>query len=269
MAAFLVLAALAAPPIFADRDVAYGDHRLQTVDVYSSLAGSGRPVMVVVHGGGWKIGDKKSAADKAAPLAGEGGFVLASVNYRLVPEVGWRDQAADVAAAVAKVRSAAADYGGNPDRVFLVGHSAGAHLAALVATDPRYLKPHGLRPGDLSGAILLDGAGYDVAAQAEAAGPTAKRLYREVFGDDAAELRAASPLTHAASPGSPPMLIAYVSDRAASEAQAKRLADTLSEAGGRARVLSVDGTHSSIYRNFGHAGDPVFPAAREFFGRPE
>ncbi|MFO0891700.1 MAG: alpha/beta hydrolase fold domain-containing protein [Isosphaeraceae bacterium] len=115
------------------------------------------------------------------------GYVLVSVNYRLHPEADFKAQAGDIARAVRWVREHAGEFGGDPDRIVLMGHSAGAHLAALVGIDGRYLQAEGLSPRNLSGVILLDGAGYDIPAQIEQAPlPRMKTLYTTVFGDDPA-----------------------------------------------------------------------------------
>ena len=95
--------------------------------------------MIWVHGGAWQIGDK--AQVQAKPKAfNERGYVLVSVNYRFHPAVTYKEQAGDIAQAIRWVNDHAREHGGDPGRVFLMGHSAGAHLAALVGTDGRYLE---------------------------------------------------------------------------------------------------------------------------------
>ena len=98
------------------------------------------------------------------------GWAFASANYRLVPQATVEQQAADVASAIAWLRANAAKEGLDPDRIVLMGHSAGAHLVALVGTDPHYLKAAGVPMGAVKGVVLLDGAGYDVAGAGRAPG---------------------------------------------------------------------------------------------------
>ena len=267
----LALLLLSAPPVVADRDVPYvvNGHPRQVLDVYSTLEEDAAPVLVVVHGGGWKGGSKRSAEDNArAILANRPAVVIVSVEYRLVPEVGWDEQAADVAAALAWVHANVAEYGGDPAAVSASGHSAGAHLAALVATDPTYLAKHGLTPDFLRAVVLLDGAAYDVPTQYEASrGKLIRaRMYRDAFGDDPARQRAASPTAHAGEGPLPPFLIAHVQRREASAEQAASLAEAVREAGGRAERVSVPGSHMTIYNQFGKEGDPVLAEAERLYG---
>jgi acetyl esterase/lipase len=194
----------------------------------------------------------------------ERGWIFVSVNYRLHPDADFREQAADLAAAVAWIRAHARDYGGDPQRLHLLGHSAGAHLAALLATDHRYLAAEKLQLRDLRGVVLLDGAGYDIARQIRTAARPVRRLYDTVFGDDPAVLAEASPITHvAADKGIPPFLILYVDDRATSKAQSESFAKTLSNAGVPAGAVGAENkTHRTINREFGKTGDE--PTRRAF-----
>jgi len=144
---------------------AYGRDALQKLDFWRGR-GTSAPLVVFVHGGGWKRGDKAMMAGSAKLADWQGkGYAVASLNYRLVPAATVENQAQDVAAAVAWLRGQAGKLGIDPQRVVLVGHSAGAHLVALVGTDPQWLKAHGLSPIDLAGIIPLDGAAYLVADQ--------------------------------------------------------------------------------------------------------
>ena len=101
--------------------------------------------------------------------------------------VTYKEQAGDIAQAIRWVHDHARDYGGNPGRIFLKGHSARAHLAALVGTDERYLEKTGLKLSDLSGVVLLDGAGYDIPRQVkQALLPRMKTMYMSDFTEDEA-----------------------------------------------------------------------------------
>lgn len=111
--------------------------------------------MIFVHGGGWRRGDKSAVVRKAAFFTGDG-WLFVSVNYRLVPEGRHPTNVQDVANALAWVHNHSAEVGGDPDAICLMGHSAGAHLASLVATDERYLENAGHSLGILNGVIALD-----------------------------------------------------------------------------------------------------------------
>jgi len=273
-AAALVLAALAMalPAVAADapvrvlaRDVACTADAAETaaggarLDLYGPAAPGGppRPVVLFVHGGGWRNGDKAHVWAKPAAFVAHG-CLFASAGYRLAAPATPRDQGADVAAAVAWLRDHAREHGGDGNSIFLVGHSAGAHLAALVGTDERLLGHHGLAPADLGGVVLLDGAGYDMPRQMAAARlPRMKELYRDAFGDDPEAQRDASSITHVA-PGKryPPFLIFHVGQRLDSRQQSEALAERLRTAGGAATTVhEPDKNHLTLNRELGTAGD--------------
>lgn len=238
------------------REYAYGADPKQRVDIVSPAGTAKRPLLVFVHGGGWSIGDKRhAAAPKAQHLNGRG-WAFGSVNYRLVPAAIVEQQAQDVAAAVAYLRANAAEMGIDPDRIVLMGHSAGAHLAALVATDPTYFRSAGVPLPSIKGVVLLDGAGYDVAKQMAFRGNAVPGSYQAAFGSDPARQRALSPTMHAAAPNVRKWLILPVSRRQDAVGQSTALAAALTAAGAKAAVSPVDGeSHSTINRGFGEAGD--------------
>src|SRR5262245_23259333 len=152
---FLLLASplLAAEPK-AHRGLAYAEpkNERQTLDVYATVGGKNRPVVVWIHGGGWQAGDKKDVHGKPQAFADKG-FVFVSVNYRLLPKATIKEMAGDVAKAIRWVHDHARDYGGDPNTLFVMGHSAGAQLAALVCTDDRYLKAEKLSLSLVKGCV--------------------------------------------------------------------------------------------------------------------
>jgi acetyl esterase/lipase len=188
------------------------------------------------------------------------GLTFASIGYRLVPQVTPREQAQDVAAAVAALKRT---HPGRP--LFLMGHSAGAHLAALVGADPTYLAGQGLQPSDLAGVILLDGAGYDATGDRGDgfAGRLLGNLYTEAFSDHAAAL---SPtLLVRSGVAYPPYLIFHIASRQDSRAQSEGLANVLIRAGGQAEVIVDPGdSHRDINVDFGKADDPEGERAARF-----
>ncbi len=121
------------------RDLVYGDNPRQTFDIYAPTGStSPLPVLVFFYGGGWDSGSKDLYGWAAQALAAQG-FVVAVPDYRLVPEVVFPAFIEDAAAATARVAQVAADYGGDPRRLGVLGHSAGAHLAMMIALDRRYM----------------------------------------------------------------------------------------------------------------------------------
>ncbi|MDY0011373.1 MAG: alpha/beta hydrolase [Rhodocyclaceae bacterium] len=138
------------------KDQAYGPDRRQRYDVYLPAQAQAAPIILMVHGGAWRFGSKSRGGvveHKVARWVAQG-FILVSTDYRLLPEAAPAEQARDVARALATVRARAAGWGGDPDRVVLMGHSAGAHLVALLAASPR------TSPG-VVGTVLLDSAALD------------------------------------------------------------------------------------------------------------
>jgi arylformamidase len=270
---FLLLSMTAVPTLGAEgerveKDIAYseaGGDRTR-LDVYAPGEGTGHPVVVWIHGGAWQIGDKANVQTKPKAFNGQG-YVLVSINYRFHPAVTYKEQAGDIAGAVRWVREHAGDHGGDPNRIFLMGHSAGAHLAALVGTDDRYLEKAGLKLGDLSGVVLLDGAGYDIPRQIrQALLPRMKTMYTTVFTEDEARQRDASPITHVAKDKHiPPFLILHVASRRDSKAQSEALAANLREVGVEAKVVPAEGkTHATINRELGQPDDAPTRAVFEF-----
>jgi acetyl esterase/lipase len=177
--ALALVSALAAPavraavdsPFLVARDVVYlegGDRSLQTLDVYAPAASAtapassaGAPVLVYVHGGAMFRGDKRNVGAKPEFFCGRG-WVLVSINYRLSPAVKHPAHVEDAAAAVAWVARNVARWGGDPERIALIGHSAGALIAALLATDERRLGAHGLELDVFDAVVLLEGQEYDI-----------------------------------------------------------------------------------------------------------
>ncbi|MBN9521839.1 alpha/beta hydrolase [bacterium] len=269
-AATLLLLALA-PPLpaaepTAHRGLAYAGtkNEKQTLDVYAEPGGKGRPVAVWVHGGGWQAGDKKDVNRKPVAFA-EKGYVFVSVNYRLIPEATIGEMAADVAKAVRWVREHAAEYGGDPDRLVVTGHSAGAQLAALVCTDDRYFRAEGVPPAAVRACVPVDGDTYDVPLQIRTVEQRRAEIYRRKFGDEAAQ-KHLSAVTHAAKgKGIPPFLILHVKDHSEVTAQSNRLVAVLADAGVSARAYPATGkTHVSLDADLGTPGDEPSRAMFDF-----
>jgi arylformamidase len=254
------------------RDLAYAsipsaDPDSLSLDVYEPIREPdcpAAPVMIYVHGGGWAKGDRSAVHLKAEAFA-ESGYVFVSTNYRMTPQVEFPVHAEDVARAIAWVVEHVDEYGGDPDRVFLMGHSAGAHLVSLVATDARYLEGVGLGLNALSGVISNDTQAYDIAWLATQQGGTLQDVYAATFSEDPAFWAFASPTTHvAAGKGIAPFLILYSGGMSQLRASPQRaeaadaFAHALREAGVSAEVVGApERTHSEINREIGEPGNAV------------
>ena len=245
-----------APPPPGTRELAYGADPKQRLDLLVPATTQRAPLLLFVHGGGWSIGDKRTGAGVKAAHFTARGWAFASVNYRLVPSATVEQQAADIASAIAFARIHAAEQGLDPDRIVLMGHSAGAHLAALVGTDPRFLKAAGVPMSAVRGIVLLDGAGYDIAGQMARPGNPVAGMYDAAFGKDVTRQQALSPTLHAAAPNVAKWLILPIQRRADSTEQSEGLAAALRPAGASVRVVPVPGeSHSTLNKGLGESGD--------------
>jgi len=226
--------AAAAPRI--EREIAYAfsgrdaaaRHR-QSFDLYLPQTPKPAPLVVFIHGGFWAESDDQYGFGKlvADALVADGAAV-ALVRYRLSPAVQHPTHVRDVAAAIAALMRLAGRYGYDAKRIYLVGHSAGATMAAQLALDATYLSEVGMRPADLSGVVLLSGI-YDLGST----GPMAKRFEpfaRAAFGTAAALRRAASPVAHA-SRGPPMLVLCGENDLEGFASDARRFARALRDAG--------------------------------------
>jgi acetyl esterase/lipase len=149
------------------RDVKYGPHGRNVVDIFTPEAGAaGRPVLMFVHGGGYTRGNKRAPGsafyDNIMVFAARHGMVGVNVEYRLAPEFPWPAGVEDMGAAVRFVSDNITGYGGDPGRVFLMGHSAGAGHVAAYVSHPEFFGPKG---SGLAGAIFSSGPSYKLNAQ--------------------------------------------------------------------------------------------------------
>ncbi len=247
-----------------ERDVAYGEgDPRQVLDVYlpEACPEAGCPAVVFIHGGGWTRGDKRGYGAVANAYTARGAAFIAA-NYRLAPAHTHPALIEDVAAAVAWTFENAGALGVDRARIGVMGHSAGAHLAALAASDPQWLAAHGLAPSDLALAAPIDTAAYDL----QAAGRVAKRGLRQAFGRDESAWSAVSPQARLAGDHAlPPFLIAYATRRADATAASATFAEAVRARGGVAELLGVDDVdHRAIMRN---QADPDFVVVEAIVSR--
>jgi acetyl esterase/lipase len=255
------------------RDISYAEPKnvRQTLDVYAPPNANNQPIVFWIHGGGWVRGDKSEVKMKPAAFV-DRGYVFVAINYRFVPSATIGEITGDVARALHWVHRNAGQYGGDPNSIFVMGHSAGAQLAALVCIDDRYLKAEGLSLQMFKGCVPVDGDTYDVATQVRMAEEVQQRPYfdshRRKFGHEAA-LKDLSAVTHVArDKGIPPFLIVHVADypEFRTGLQSHLLADRLIHHGGvSTKVLSVPGkTHVTLDADLGSPGDTTTDAIMLF-----
>jgi arylformamidase len=257
-----------APAQDEERDIPYVSpaSERQTLDIYSPKDAKNLPVVFWIHGGGWQAGDKSSVKVKPKMFV-ERGFVFVSTNYRLLPQVEMVTIFRDVAKSLGWVYAHISEFGGDPSRMFVMGHSAGAQLAALLCTDEQYLKAEGVPFGALKGCVPVDGDTYDIPAIIETAEtrrrahgePQLKFGHREKFGNDPEKHREYSAVNHVAKgKGIPPFLVLYVADHPDTTAQARRLASVLKAAEIPVTAFGAkDTNHDKLNDNLGVAGDPA------------
>ncbi len=259
------------------RDVPYVamPHERQVLDIYAPSDARNLPVVFWIHGGGWQTGDKTSIQEKPRAFV-DRGFVFVSTNYRLLPSTPMEEINRDIARSIKWVHDNIARYGGDPRRLLVMGHSAGAELAALICTDDRLLRAEGLSLDIIKGCVPVDGDTYDVPAIIETAEtrrrvhglPQAKYGHREKFGNDPAKHKDFSAVTHVApNKGIPPFLILYVADHPDNAAQAQRFSGALREAGIAVQAYGAKETnHGRINAELGREGDATSGELFRFVG---
>jgi arylformamidase len=232
------------------RDVSYGKDAMQRMDVYLPRQAVGAPVIFMVHGGGWRRGDKgmKAVVENKMTRWVSKGFIFISTNYRLLPDTAPAAQAQDVASALAAAQGKAAAWGGDPAKFILMGHSAGAHLVAFLAASPAMALRLGARPW--LGTISLDSAALDVVQIMEA---RHFRLYDQAFGKDPAYWRNVSPF-HELSAQATPFLAVCSARRSDACQQARRFVGKAVSFNVRASVLEQDLSHKDINQQLGGEG---------------
>jgi arylformamidase len=253
----------------AKRDIPYVKNadKLQTLDIYSPTKAESLPVVVWIHGGGWQAGDKSDVHVKPQVFNGKG-FVFVSVKVDMATLT------RDVAKSIRWVHDHIGEYGGDPKRLLIMGHSAGAQLVALLCTDERYLKEEGLSFAIIKGCVPVDGDTYDIPAMIEVAEmrqrlhglPLPKFGHRIKFGNDLAKHKDFSAVTHVAKDkGIPPFLILYVANHPDVTAQALRLGNVLKSADVPVTLFGAkDTTHTKINADLGRSDDPATMALFAF-----
>jgi arylformamidase len=239
------------PNIRLIKDFPFGSDSNQRMDIYLPSHATAAPVLLMVHGGGWRRGDKamRSVIENKVARWVPRGFVFISINYRMLPKADLLRQAEDVMRALAVAQSNASQWGADPAKFILMGHSAGAHLVSLVAAE--YAKAYKLGAQPWLGTVSLDSAALDVVQIMER---KHYRLYDPAFGSDAAYWKAVSPI-HQFVAGAMPILAVCSSTRPDKPClQAHNFADKAASLGIRAAVLEQALTHKQINQELGLQG---------------
>ncbi len=250
-------------------------HERQVLDIYAPDGAKNLPVVFWIHGGGWQTGDKTSVQIKPRVFA-ERRVVFVSTNYRLLPHVDMGVLIRDVAKSLGWVHKNLAKHGGDPKRFFVMGHSAGAQLAALLCIDDRYLKAERVPFDVLKGCVPVDGDTYDLPAiimtaefrQTVHGLPLPTFGHRVKFGNDPKKHIDFSVVTHVAKgKGIPPFLILHVAGHPNTTAQARRLGAVLKEAEIPVKVFGArETTHNKLNANLGLPDDPATKELFKFLG---
>lgn len=233
-----------------------------SLDVYAPKEAKSLPVMIYIHGGGWRTGDKSRISAKPAYFTCRG-FVFVSLNYRLVPDVDLLTQLQDSANAVGWVKKNIASFGGDPARLHLIGHSAGAHQVAILATNERFLKIAGVSLDDLKSVVELDTQALDVPKMMRG---NVNQLYIQAFGKDPAVWTQVSPRDNVTlGKGIPPFFLVVADNRQRKLAQASAFRKKLQDAGVRCEFIEApQHDHGSLNRAIGNRTDKVTQAMEKF-----
>jgi arylformamidase len=229
---------------------------LTSIDVYLPRMGSNSPVIMYIHGGSWSEGDKAELHYKAGYFT-EKGYVFVSINYRLSPVVKHPVHVQDVANAITWFFNNAKHYSSDSKRIYLMGHSSGAHLVALLSVDDSFLTKAGGSIDMIKGVILIDGIGYDLPLLMDNTTGKTKEVYANAIGDSRREWEDASPINFIREDVRiPPMLIMYAGDRPTSAIEAKKISERLMSVKSPCRIYGYPKkTHVTLNREIGKADD--------------
>lgn len=234
---------------------------LHSLDIYYPAGEKACPVVIFIHGGAWAKGDKGAHTNLGMNFAKKR-FVTVVINYRLSPQVKHPAHIQDCAAAFAWVYKNISKYGGEPSMIFVMGHSAGGHLATLLALDPQYLKAYKLTPENICGVIGVSGL-YHLDGLKNY--PFFRKMMSDAFGIDATVLKKASPSTYVRS-GLPTTLLVFADkDNLITQQQSRIFYAKLKKAENPVKIRQFkDRNHRTIISSIGAKGDPVLPAIMDF-----
>ncbi len=241
-------------PLFADeqpinmiRDISYGESPLHKMDIYLPNNAKHAPILFLIHGGAWQFGDKRSTGlikDKVKRWVNQG-FIVVSANYRLVPEVDPLRQASDLARALKTVQTNASGWGGDANKIILLGHSAGAHLLALLTSDQQISKHASVQPW--LGSLIIDSQALDLASLMQ---HEHVEFYDKAFGKQPIYWQKASPINYVDG-NEVPMLVVCSLQRTYACDSSTRFVNKVNDAGSKAELLKLDMTHNETLEEIG------------------
>jgi len=250
------------------RDLAYddgadADPKKHKLDLYMPKDAKKVPVVMWSHGGAWMMGDRSMYGEVGRRFA-ESGIGFAAISYRLSPKVKHPAHVEDCARAFAWLLGHVADYGGDPDRLFVSGQSAGGHLSALLTLDRQYLQALKVPDGAIKGSIPMSGVYTIPALPAGSKGLMA--MFPDAFGSDPEVCRAASPLSHIANLNCP-MLVITESEEIGIIGPTLKLFKAAAEKAGVKDLRFIEAeqrNHISIVMNLARKDDPVRASMVDF-----
>jgi len=265
------------------KDIRYanGTEERHVLDIYAPAGAKGAPVVFWIHGGGWQAGDKSDVQIKPKAF-NDKGYVFVSTNYRLLPKVPMQELTGDLATSLKWVHDHISEYGGDPNRIIVGGHSAGAQLAAILCTDEKWTKNAGLKMSILKACIPVDGDTYDIPAIIETeeirrrahGQPLPTFGHRQKFGNDPLKHIDFSAVSHIAEGKSiPPFYIIYVAGHPYTDIQAQTLGRALKKAGIETVLYgAAESTHNKVNAEIGNPDDPgtkgLFPFLEKALAMP-
>lgn len=214
------------------RNIAYGPHPRHRLDVYRPAGAGSHPVLVYVHGGGWEVGNKDEYAFVGKRFAAEG-YLTVMINYRLTPDGAWPVFMQDVAKAVAYVHDNIAEMGGDPSRLFLSGHSAGAYNVVMLGVAPEFLAAEGKTLDIIDGVAGISGP-YDFL-------PSPLTAVQAAF-DSAPDPAATQPVNRVTANAPPMLLLHGLDDESVEKRNVTVMEAALKEKGIRVDVVYYEDT---------------------------
>ncbi|MEM6781113.1 MAG: alpha/beta hydrolase, partial [Pseudomonadota bacterium] len=253
------------------RDIPYGTLEREKLDIYTPDNAQNLPVMIYIHGGGWAIGNKKRVQTKPEAFS-EVGYIFVSVGYPLLPKHPVETQAQSIANAISWIQNNIKNYDGDPERIHLMGHSAGAHLVALIATDHSYLKKVNASIHDIQSVISIDGAAMNLVWRMNNLYRSkSERIFTNAFGTNKTRWEKLCPYHQATSDEYiPDFLFLTAQNRKDSNITAKDFHSKLQTLDVHSVVSPIaDRDHSTINRLMGTKNDEAFAQIMDFLNQKD
>lgn len=211
-----------------------------SLDIYNSQSSANKPVVVFVHGGGWLLGDKSTKIKRKAYLFKKMGYLFVSVNYRLSSffnkKIQYPDHTNDVADALKWIYENISKYGGDKNKIVLLGHSAGAQMISLLVTSDKFLPARGISSNSFRGIISMDTEGYDVYGMCNAGA----KIYKRIFGNDPETWKEASPVLQVKPDKKYPDFLIVMRGKPYRIEMANNFASKLREGGTKVELINAD-----------------------------